>query len=88
MDYSVDLEWISGGFYFIEPLDKKKYRIFKAFVETTKHGKGLSSDRSAEKLGVTRGTMVGHFSKMTKRGLVTYREGQYKLRGRILKTYD
>ena len=87
VDYDIDLEWICRSFGFLEPRDKKKtaYRIFKALVETARYGKGLSSDELAEKLGLTRGTMVHHLNKMIKGGLVIYHESQYKLRGRSLK---
>jgi len=87
VDYDSDLEWICRSFGFLEPRDKKRtaFRIFKALVEAARHGKGYSSDELADKLGLTRGTMVHHLNKMIKGGLVIYHEGQYKLRGRSLK---
>ncbi len=88
IDYNSDLEWICRSFGFLRPRDKKKtaYRIFKALIEAARFNKGLSSDELAEKLGLTRGTMVHHLNKMIKGGLVIYHEGQYKLRGRSLKS--
>lgn len=87
VDAEKDLEWICRGFGFLEPRDRKKtaYRIFKAIVEAARCNDGLSSDELAEKLALTRGTVVHHLNKMIKSGLVIHHEGQYKLRGRSLK---
>ncbi|MFQ6081510.1 MAG: winged helix-turn-helix domain-containing protein [Candidatus Bathyarchaeia archaeon] len=88
VDAERDLEWICRSFGFLEPRDKKKtaYGIFRALVEAARHSAGLSSDELAEKLDLTRGTMVHHLNKMIKSGLVIHHEGQYKLRGRSLKS--
>lgn len=86
-DYEIDLEWICRSLGFLENRDKKKtaYRIFKVLVESSTHNKGLLSDELAEKLELTRGTMVHHLNKMIRGGLVIYHGGQYKLRGRSLR---
>jgi len=87
VDYERDLEWICRSFGFLEPRDRKKtaHNIFKSLVETARHDEGLSSDKLAEKLALTRGTIVYHLNKMMKSGLVIYHEGQYELRRRSLK---
>lgn len=87
-NYEIDIEWICRSLGFLEARDKKKtaYKIFKALLEATREGRGLSSDELAEKVGLTRGTMVHHLNKMIKGGLVIYHEGQYKLRERSLKS--
>lgn len=86
--YERDLEWICRSFGFLEPRDKKgtAFRIFEAIVETGRTNEGLSSDELAEKLGLSRGTMIHHLNKMMKSGLVIRHESQYKLRGRSLKS--
>ena len=86
IDYESDLEWICKSFGFLEPRDKKKtaYRIFKEIVEAARDNKGLTSDELAQKLNLTRGTIIHHLNKMIKSGLVIHQEGQYKLRGRSL----
>lgn len=88
VDVEKDLEWICRSFAFMEPRDKKKtaYRIFRAIVEAARTNEGLSSDELAENLALSRGTMVHHLNKMMKSGLVIRHEGQYKLRGRSLKS--
>jgi len=87
IEYETDLEWICRTFGFLESRDKKKtaFLIFKALVEATVHNKGLTSDELAEKVGLTRGTMIHHLNKMMKSGLVIFHEGEYKLRERSIK---
>jgi len=87
-EYQSDLEWVCRTFGFLESRDKKKtaYLIFKALVEATIHNNGLTSDELAEKLSLTRGTMIHHLNKMIKSGLVIFHEGKYKLRERSLKS--
>ena len=86
-DLGSDVEWFCKCFGFLESRDKEKTagKIFKALLEVTKEGKGLSSDELAEKVGLTRGTMVHHLNKLTQSGLVIRREGRYELRGRSLQ---
>jgi DNA-binding MarR family transcriptional regulator len=82
------MEWICRSFAFMEARDKKRtaYNIFRTIVETARASEGLSSDQLAEKLALSRGTMIHHLNKMIKSGLVIRHESQYKLRGRSLKS--
>jgi predicted transcriptional regulator len=86
-EYETDLEWLCRTFGFLESRDKQKtaYLIFKALVEATAHNNGLTSDELAEKLSLTRGTMIHHLNKMMKSGLVIFHESKFKLRERSLK---
>lgn len=86
-DLDEDVEWICRCFGFLESRDKEKTaaRIFKALLEAMKKGKGLSSDELAEKIGLTRGTMVHHLNKLIQSGLIVRREGLYELRGMSLQ---
>ena len=83
-----DIEWICRSFGFLESRDKKRtaYLIFRAIVEAAKKDEGLSTDKLAQKINLSRGTIVHHLNKMIKSGLVIHHEGQYKLRGRSLKS--
>ncbi|MCW4046995.1 MAG: helix-turn-helix domain-containing protein [Candidatus Bathyarchaeota archaeon] len=87
VEYETDLEWICRTFGFLESRDKQKtaYFILKNLIEAAAHNDGLTSDELAEKLSLTRGTMVHHLNKMMKSGLVIFHEGKYKLRERSLK---
>jgi len=75
VNYENDLEWICRSFGFLEPRDKRKtaYRIFKEIVEAARYNKGLTSDELAQKLHLTRGTIVHHLNKMIKSGLVIHK---------------
>ncbi|MCW3996553.1 MAG: winged helix-turn-helix domain-containing protein [Candidatus Bathyarchaeota archaeon] len=86
-DYTADLEWFCRTFGFLESRDKQKtaYLIFKSLVEAAAHNTGLTSDELAEKLGLTRGTMIHHLNKLMKSGMVIFHEGKFKLRERSLK---
>ncbi|MEM1506747.1 MAG: helix-turn-helix domain-containing protein [Candidatus Bathyarchaeia archaeon] len=88
IDPERDLEWLCRSLGFLEHRDKKKtaFRILRLLLEAARENKGLTSDELAERLSLTRGTMVHHLNKMIRSGLVIYHEGTYKLRGRSLKT--
>jgi len=87
VDFDEDVEWICRCFGFLESRDKEKTaaKIFKTMLKVTKEGKGLSSDELAEKIGLTRGTMVHHLNKLIQSGLAIHREGRYELRGTSLQ---
>ncbi|MEM2914130.1 MAG: helix-turn-helix domain-containing protein [Candidatus Bathyarchaeia archaeon] len=87
LDFEKDVEWICKCFGFLEPRDKEKTaaRIFKILLEAMKNEEGLSSDELAEKIGLTRGTMVHHLNKLIQSGLVVHRGGRYELRAASLR---
>jgi len=82
VDIEQDIEWICKSFGFLESRDKEKTasKIFRTILEAAKKGEGLSSDELAEKLGLSRGTMVHHLNKLIKSGLIIHHQGRYKLR--------
>jgi len=86
-DFERDVEWICKCFGFLESRDKDKTaaKIFRTLLDVAKEGKGLSSDELAEKIGLTRGTMVHHLNKLAQSGIVIRRGGQYELRGKSLQ---
>ena len=86
VDYEKDLEWICRSLGFLGSRDKERtaYSIFRTLLEAASQSKGLSSDELAQRIGLTRGTMVHHLNKLIKSGLLIHHEGQYKLRGRSL----
>jgi predicted transcriptional regulator len=82
-----DINWIARCFGFLETRDNAQTaaRIFKALLNSSKGGNGLTSDGLAEKVGVTRGAIIHHLNKMISSGLIIIQSGQYKLRGRSLR---
>lgn len=86
-EYIPDLEWFCRTFGFLESRDKQKtaHLIFKALLESAAQNNGLTSDELAEKLNLTRGTMIHHLNKMMKSGLVIFHGGKFKLREKSLK---
>jgi len=86
-DFDEDTEWMCRCFGFLESRDKEKSaaKIFRAMLEVVKDRGGFSSDELAEKIGLTRGTMVHHLNKLIQSGLVIRREGRYELRGASLQ---
>lgn len=86
-EFDEDVEWVCRSFGFLEPRDKEKTAagVFKALLEAMRQRKGLSSDELAEKIGLTRGTIVHHLNNLIQSGLVVHREGLYELRGMSLR---
>jgi len=85
--FDKDVEWICGCFGFLESRDREKTaaRIFKALLEAMKTGEGISSDQLAEKICLTRGTMVHHLNKLIQSGLAVHQAGRYELRAASLR---
>ncbi len=86
-EYEPNLEWICRTFGYLESRDKHHtaYSILKALVEAAVQDGGFSSEELAEKLSVTRGTVIHHLNRMMKNGLVIFHESKYKLRERSLR---
>ncbi len=87
VDVDKDFEWVCRSFGFLESRDKMKtaYHVFRCILESSIQTNGITSDELAEKLQLSRGTIIHHLKKLTKSGLVIYHEGKYKLRGTSLK---
>ncbi len=86
-EYETNLEWICRTFGYLESRDRHQtaYSILKALVEAAVQDRGFSSEELAERLSVTRGTIIHHLNRMMKNGLVIFHESKYKLRERSLR---
>jgi len=86
-DANSNIEWICRCFGFLEPRDKMKTaaRIFAALVEALREEGGVSSDKLAQKVCLSRGAVVHHLNRMTSSGLVVRRRGVYQLRAQNLE---
>ncbi|MEM4260068.1 MAG: winged helix-turn-helix domain-containing protein [Candidatus Woesearchaeota archaeon] len=75
------LQWyaLSLGLFSIRDKDKSRFRIFIILIKSLKNNKVLTSDEIAEKLGLTRGTVIHHLNQMMNSGIVTNQRNKYFL---------
>ncbi len=75
-----DLRWMGNslGLFGIRDKDSSCFRMFIVLLKN--RDKTISSDEIAEKLGLTRGTVVHHLNKLMNAGVVVREKGGYILR--------
>tara|TARA_Y100000031_G_scaffold136429_1_gene160532 strand:- start:466 stop:861 length:396 start_codon:yes stop_codon:yes gene_type:complete len=83
-----ELQWLGNslGLFNLRDKDSSCFRVFITLVRRAKNNKAVSSDEIAERLGLTRGTVVHHLSKLMDSGLVIRESEGYFLRERDLAT--
>lgn len=81
------LQWLgdSLGLFNLRDKDKSCFRVFIELLKAAKMEEPMSSDELAEKLGITRGTVVHHLNKLMDAGIVAYHNNKYLLRAETLK---
>ena len=77
-----ELQWLgtSLGLFNLRDRDSSCFRIFITLVKTARRNKPLSSDEIAEKLGLSRGTVVHHLIRLSDSGIVVKDQKGYLLR--------
>ena len=77
-----ELRWLgnSMGLFGIRDKDSSCFRVFITLLKTTKGNQAISSDRIAERLNLTRGTVVHHLTKLMNSGIVIREKEGYLLR--------
>jgi predicted transcriptional regulator len=60
--------------------DKSCFRVFIELVKSAKKGIPLSSDELADRLGLSRGTVVHHLNKLLDSGIIVQAHRGYILR--------
>lgn len=77
-----ELQWFcnSLGLFGSRDKDKSCFRLFITLLKTLKSGDELNSDQIAEKVGLSRGTIIHHLHKLMGSGLVISRHNTYHLR--------
>jgi len=82
-----ELQWLGSslGLFGLRDKDKSCFRIFIELIRATKQGKSLRSDELAERLKLSRGTVVHHLHKLRSSGIVVHEEKGYMLRVNKLK---
>lgn len=77
-----ELQWLGSslGLFNIRDKDKSCFRIFIELIKNAKKGIPLSSDQLADRLTLSRGTVVHHLNKLLDSGIVIEAERGYILR--------
>ena len=77
-----DLQWIGNslGLFNLRDRDSSCFRIFITLVRKSRNDNPLTSDEIAERLNLTRGTVVHHLSKLMDSGIVVKEKKGYLLR--------
>lgn len=77
-----ELQWFGSslGLFNLRDRDKSCFRIFIELLRATKENHSITSDELAEKLQLSRGTVVHHLHKLMETGLVVYERKGYILR--------
>ncbi|MFH1439141.1 MAG: helix-turn-helix domain-containing protein [Candidatus Woesearchaeota archaeon] len=77
-----ELQWLGSslGLFGLRDKDKSCFRIFIELIKSTKLSKGMTSDELADRLKLSRGTVVHHLHKLRDSGIVVFEERGYMLR--------
>lgn len=75
------LQWLGGslGLFTKRDKDRSCFRVFIELLRETKIQEGLSSDEIADRLNLTRGTVVHHLHRLEESGLIEGKKGKYYL---------
>lgn len=73
-----ELNWICQSLGFFEPIDKGKTAatVFKEILSSSENGKLLTSTELAERVQMSRGSVINHINNLLRAGLIT-RHGRY-----------
>lgn len=87
-DVNRELQWLGNslGLFSVRDRDSSCFRVFITLVRTARRNKPISSDEIAERLSLTRGTVVHHVTKLMDSGLVIRERGGYLLRENRLQS--
>jgi len=82
-----ELRWFGNslGLFGLRDRDSSCYRVFVTLLKRTKQSQAITSDEIAEKLGLSRGTVVHHLTKLMDAGLVVREKDGYLLRENSLE---
>ena len=82
-----ELQWFGNslGLFNLRDKDKSCFRIFITLLKSVKEKIPLSIDEVAERLNLSRGTVVFHLNKLMGSGIVIYEDNGYILRVENLK---
>ncbi len=77
-----ELQWFgdSLGLFNLRDKDKSCFRIFIELLKAAKLKHPLNSDEIAERLNLSRGTVIHHINKLMEAGIVIHHKNKYMLR--------
>ncbi len=77
-----ELQWVGSslGLFNLRDKDSSCFRLFITLVKRSRNNQPISSDDIAEKLNLTRGTVVHHLNKLMEAGIVLREHNGYILR--------
>ena len=82
-----ELQWLgdSLGLFSLRDRDKSCFRLFIELIKSAKRKEPLSSDELAERLQLSRGTVIHHMNRLMDSGIVVHEGRKYLLRVTNLK---
>ncbi|MCR4369290.1 MAG: helix-turn-helix domain-containing protein [archaeon] len=86
-----EFEWLCQTLGFYEPIDKDKTAssIFKAMLVASDRGEALTSSAIAQRVGMSRGSVINHLNNLMRSGIVVHAGRYYMLRSRsVLRTIE
>ncbi len=77
-DIDNSLEWLCRSLGFFEPIDREKTAasILKEILNASDDGTALTSTAIAQRVGMSRGSVINHLNNLMRAGLVA-RHGRY-----------
>ncbi len=81
-----EFEWICRSLGFFEAIDRDKTasNIFREVVRATEQGKPLTSSEIAERVKMSRGSVVNHLNNLQRSGLIVRQGRHYLARSRSM----
>jgi len=86
-NFENQLAWICSSLGFFEPIDKDKNAaaVLKEIVLATEKGEALSSTALAERIGMSRGSVINHLNNLMRAGLIEKNGRFYAARSRSMQ---
>ncbi len=83
-----ELQWFGSslGLFNIRDKDKSCFRVFIELLKSAKAHQTLTSDNLAERLDLSRGTIIHHINRLMESGIVIHERNTYILRVDSLKS--
>ena len=85
-DLEKELDWICRSFGFFEPIDRGKTasNVFREIVFAAEHKKPVSSTQLAERVKMSRGSVINHLNNLMRSGLIVKHGRTYEPRSRSM----